>query len=637
MWVVVMGEDNVINKPVLTINRLLIIVMILIVVHFLLPYVTTDSLLRILEVVLHLVIIILFIWILIELNEKNKAQHQLESMYESANSVLWLRDGRTNELIRVSSYVHELLGYSSEELVSSSSLWYKRIHPKDRGQYTIRYWKEMFGKKQNITMKYRMIKKNGEYCWVQDQIYPIYSENGSLIRIGGIVTDITKEEQAAEKIRYLYLNDPISGFANYEGLKYTLSERLKQGNPFGFYILKVNRLNFIRKHIDQQISEEVVRILAARFKPLISSNLYIAKISDSRFAIIDRKLRTNEQTIKMVRFAIKTIEETVKLDQYEFFLTATVGITHFQGVGETEKDLQKNAQFALEFAREHHQPFAFFHKSMKTQPNEAIRIEADLRKSIDRNQLLLYYQPKLNIKTGDLVGVEALVRWNHPSGRMISPGEFIPIAERTGLILSIGEWVIEQACIQMRKWLDEGVVVPTVSVNLSVSQLFQHNLIEKIECYLRENHLQPHQLELEITETMAMEKGSVHQILMRIKKLGVSLSIDDFGTGYSSLNQLRDLPIDIVKVDGSFVNEITTNEKANALLASVIRMTKLLKLKVVVEGVETEEQLNKLYESDCEVVQGFIISKPISAEDLMKQKDQLKANITRLSKLNERV
>ncbi len=550
-----MGEDNVFNKSFLTINQLLVIVMSLIVVHFLLPYAATEPLLLILQGVLYIVVIVLIIWLLIELKEKNKALNQLESMYESANSVLWLRDARTNELLRVSSYVRELLGYSNDELVRASSLWYERIHPEDRKDYTLCHWKEMFDKEQNIIIKYRILKKNGEQCWVQDQIYPIYSESGSLIRIGGIVTDITKEEQASEKIRYLHLNDPISGFANYEGLKYTLSERLKHGEPFGFYILKVNRLNFIRKHIDQQISEEVVRILANRFKPLLSPNLYIAKISDSRFAIIDRKIRPNEQTIKMIRFAIKTIEETVKYDQYEFFLTATVGITHFQGAGETEKDLQKNAMHALEFAREHHQPFAFFHNSMKTRPNEAIRIEADLRKSIDLNQLLLYYQPKLNIKTGDLVGVEALVRWKHPSGRMISPGEFIPIAERTGIILAIGEWVIEQACLQMRKWIDEGIGIPTVSVNLSVSQLFQHNLIDKIKHYLREYQLQPHQLELEITETMAMEKGSVHQILMRLKKLGVSLSIDDFGTGYSSLNQLRDLPIDIVKVDGSFVKE----------------------------------------------------------------------------------
>ncbi|MCK0472484.1 bifunctional diguanylate cyclase/phosphodiesterase [Halalkalibacter sp. APA_J-10(15)] len=620
-----------IRKPLLTINQLLIVLICLLGLQFSVPYVVDESLLGVVKFSIYIMLILLLVRIFIGLKEKNKAQHQIESMYESAHSVLWLRDSRTNELLRVSSYVSEIFGYTSEELVASPTLWYERIHPNDRKRYSPSYWQKKIERDGNVTIKYRIIQKNGKERWVQDQIYPIYSENGSLMNIGGIVTDITKEEQAAEEVRFLYFNDPVSEFANYESLKYTLFERIKYGEPFGFYILKVNRLNFIRKHIDQEIAEEVIRLLAKRFKSLLSPNLYIARISDSRFAIIDRKVRPNEQTIKMIRFAIKTIEQSIKVDQYEFFLTATVGVTHFHGVGETVKDLQKNAQHALEHARENHQPFAFFHKSMNTRPNEAMRIEADLRKSIDQEELLLYYQPKLNIQTGDLVGVEALVRWNHPSGRMISPGEFIPIAERTGLILLIGEWVIEQACIQMRKWTEEGIHVPSISVNLSVSQLFQHNLIEKIEQFLKGNDLEPNRLELEITETMAMDKGSVQQILMRIKKLGVSISIDDFGTGYSSLNQLRDLPIDIVKVDGSFVSDITTNEKANALLSSVIKMTKLLKLKVVVEGVETEEQLNKLYENECEVVQGFVVSKPISAEEIVAQKEQLKCKLKRLN------
>lgn len=567
------------------------------------------------------------------IRERTEAQNQIESMYGAVHSVVWLQETKTKKMIRVSDYVYDLFGYTKEEMLQQSALWKSIIHPDDKGRLTIDNCEQTFIAKDNITRKYRIIRRDGEVRWVQDQIYPIFSEDGELTNIGGVITDITKQEQAAEQARYLYFNDPISKFANYEGLKDTLSHKVKVGQPFAFYIVKVNRLNFIRKHIGQPIAEEVVKILADRIRPILSDQMNVAKISDSRFAVIDEQLRTSKQMSKLLKRFILLVEKPIHVEQYEFFLTATIGITHFYNEGESHTDLQQNAQYALEHARENHEPLAFYEHSMKTEQGKQVQIESDLRKAIDNQELLLHYQPKMNLRTGKLVGVEALIRWAHPNGSMIYPPGFIQLAESTGLILPIGEWVIQEACLQLRKWLDAGINIPSVSINLSVSQLFQQNLAEKIELSLRLNNLPAESLEIEITETMAMDKGNIIKSVTRLKEIGLKISIDDFGTGFSSLHQINNLPIDIVKVDRSFVNEITFDEKAEALISSIIKMTQHLKLETVVEGVETEEQLELLYNNGCEIIQGYLISKPLPPDELTSQITFLQ---TRLQEMTNR-
>lgn len=553
------------------------------------------------------------------LRERDEFQNQIESLYEEVDAIIWLKDAKTNEMLQISNYVYNLYGYTVEEIIEQPNLWYDVIHPKDRVKGRFEEWQDWIKAKETLTVKYRIIHKDQSVKWVREQVYPIYSPNGELVRLGGMITDITNEEEANKQVRYLVFHDSVTDFANYEGLKYTLAEKVRanQTPAFSLYMIKVSRLNFIREHVGQLLADQVTKLLAERLSSSLFPETYVARVSDSRFAVIDEVNRTKQETVTMFKRLIKRLEEPVHIDQYEFFLTISIGIVKYPEDGRKLGELEKNAHFALDYAKKHRLNYVFFREQMVTKTNEMLRLEADLRKAIERKELLVYYQPKVNVTTNAIVGVEALLRWKHSSGKFIPPNEFIPLAERTGLILSIGDWIIEQACRQMREWIDQEANIPSVSINLSMLQLFQYNLVEKIKRELSENKLDPHSLELEITETMVIDQTSTTLILEELKKIGVRLSIDDFGTGYSSLDQLRKMPIDTIKIDRSFVRDIMTDKRAEAMISTLINMSKLLELDVVVEGVETAEQVKLLREHGCDIIQGFYFSAAIPAHQMI--------------------
>ena len=260
--------------------------------------------------------------------------------------------------------------------------------------------------------------------------------------------------------------------------------------------------------------------------------------------------------------------------------------------------------------------YVFYHSAMAKQLVEHLMLEHDLHHSVQNGELFLDYQPQVDLQTGQIYSVEALVRWNHPKKGWISPGTFIPIAEETGLIVPIGEWILETACKQIKKWHDEGISNISVAVNLSIRQFFQQNLVEMVEDILKRTNLSPHYLELEITESMTMDTSHTIQVLKELKKLGVKIAVDDFGTGYSSMSYLKDFPIDRLKIDRSFINNVQTNQHDGALTSMIISMAKHLQLQVVAEGVEEVDQLAFLTERHCDSIQGYLFSKPVSPDEI---------------------
>ncbi len=575
--------------------------------------------------------------------ERDDVQNQLESLYEAVDAIIWLKDVKTQNVIQVSNYVEKLYGYTVEEMKENPNLWYEVIHPDDQTKGSFEEWKNWLTVEDHVTVKYRIIHKDGSVKWVRDQVYPIYSPTGELVRVGGMITDITNEEEANKQVRYLVFHDPITQFANYEGLKYTILDKVRNRTPyFSLYMIKISRLNFIREHVGHPLADRVTKQLAERLRIYFGSKIYVARVSDSRFAIINEIGQTKQEAIMMLNKLIKKLEEPIHIEQYEFFLSITIGIAEYPINGEGLAELEKNAHYALEYAKRHRLSYGFFREQMVTKTNDLLRLEADLRKAIERQELLIYYQPKVDVKTGVLIGVEALLRWKHSSGKFISPNEFIPLAERTGLILTIGDWVIEKASLQMREWIDSDANIPSISINLSMMQLFQHNLVGKIKNELRKNKLDPKRLELEITESMVMDQTNTKLVLNQLKKIGVRLSIDDFGTGYSSLDQLRKMPIDIIKIDRSFVHDITCDKKAEAMISTLIKMSKLLELDVVVEGVETAEQVKLLRLNGCDVIQGFYFSAAIPANQIVIKREEMKQKVKKLNEsydknlLNER-
>ncbi|WP_331281020.1 bifunctional diguanylate cyclase/phosphodiesterase [Brevibacillus thermoruber] len=311
------------------------------------------------------------------------------------------------------------------------------------------------------------------------------------------------------------------------------------------------------------------------------------------------------------------LEEPLEVNGRQHNLSCSMGIAVFPSDGREADELLKRADMALYFVKERgRNGFEFFHPSIEEKSLERILLENELRKAMEHEHFHIDYQPKYALPTGKLVGAEALVRWNHPELGRIPPNKFIPIAEETGLIVPIGEWILRRACKQNRAWQAQGYPPFRVSVNLSVRQFYQPDLVEKIRGILEDTGLDPQWLELEITESIFADMDNAVPILQNIRDLGVHISIDDFGTGYSSFSYVKHLPVDTLKIDASFIRDVHTNKESQAIVRAILTIAQTLHLNVIAEGVEREEQLAFLHEEGCNEGQGYLFSKPIPRQDI---------------------
>ena len=314
-----------------------------------------------------------------------------------------------------------------------------------------------------------------------------------------------------------------------------------------------------------------------------------------------------------VRRMLQAVAEAHSIDQHDLHVTSCVGVSVYPNDGLDAETLIKNADTAMYQAKENGpQTYQFFKSAMNVRAVERQGIEESLRRALERKEFALHYQPKINLRTGETAGAEALIRWTHPTRGRVSPAQFIPVAEDCGLILPIGNWVLREACQQARAWLDAGLPLGTMAVNISAMQLRDKNFLEGVFAILKDTGLDPRSLELELTESILMKHAeSTASILKSLRSSGVQLAVDDFGTGYSSLSYLRKFPIDALKIDQSFVRQITTIPDETIIVEAVISMGRSLKLRVVAEGVETQEQLAFLQAHQCDEAQGYYFSRPL--------------------------
>ncbi|HXY62741.1 MAG TPA: bifunctional diguanylate cyclase/phosphodiesterase, partial [Nitrospirota bacterium] len=351
------------------------------------------------------------------------------------------------------------------------------------------------------------------------------------------------------------------------------------------------------------------------------SEIVVARLGGDEFIVLLHEIAHAQDASRVARRIIQGLARPFTLAGHEVFITASIGIAVYPLDGHDADSLLKNADVAMYHAKNQgRNNYQFYTKAMNATALQRLDLENDLRKALDRGEFLLYYQPTVDIKTRTINGAEALIRWNHPNKGMIFPGEFIPLAEETGLIVPIGEWVLRAACIQNKAWQDAGNKKFCVAVNLSGRQFDEEGLIGIVSNALRDSGLAPQYLVLEITESTIMknpEKAAT--TLQKLKGMGIGLSIDDFGTGYSSLGNLRKFPLDTLKIDRSFVMNIPANNDDAAITTAIIAMAHSLKLDVIAEGVESEDQHSFLHEQECDAVQGNLFSQPVPAEEFIKR------------------
>jgi diguanylate cyclase (GGDEF)-like protein len=406
-----------------------------------------------------------------------------------------------------------------------------------------------------------------------------------------------------------------------EMLNKSLKQARRHKKTLALLFIDLDRFKNINDALGHPIGDLVLKEIANRFSTVLRSGDILARLGGDEFILLLNDIDHPKFASPVAEKLLQLCARPIKVGVYEFFLTTSIGICIFPGDGESLEDLLKNADMAMYKAkRSGGGVFQYYTKEMDIQAHEHIKLEASLRKAIKQNEFVLYYQPKLNLSDGSMMGVEALIRWESPEVGMVSPAKFIPLAEETGLIMQIGEWALRQACKTNKSWQDQGYKPISMAVNLSPKQFRHQNIAELVKTVLSETKLAPEYLELEITETAVMDnvEAAIHR-LNDIQQMGVKITIDDFGTGYTSISYLKQFPVSVLKIDQSFIKGVPDNQNDAAITTAVIALAHSLNMKVVAEGVETPEQLQYLADHDCDMVQGYYLSRPLPEPKILLQ------------------
>nr|WP_298136533.1 EAL domain-containing protein [uncultured Pseudomonas sp.] len=545
-------------------------------------------------------------------------QRQLAAtVFEAASEGIVILDP-DYRLLSVNQAFSQVTGYRQDELVGRNVM--SLIGSRDtRRQYQmIRLELENTGNWRGELIETR---KNGELYPQWLQLNVVRDSRGNVSHIVGFFADLSARREAEERLRYLSHYDELTGLANRTLFKERLheaSQRARQsGRSIALLHIDLDRFKLLNDSLGHETADQLLRQMSRRLTQAVSEADTIARLSSDEFAIILDSYGSLSSLARLASRLLTKLRMPMTAGGEELVISASLGISLLPDNAREISALISQANMAMQHAKHlGGNTFQFFTDNLQACTLERLQLETQLRKAIDSDQLEVFYQPKLRLSDGSLNGAEALVRWRHPEMGLVPPNDFIGLAEETGLIAPIGEIVLRQACQQAREWQQQGLAEIRVSVNLSVHQLRQGNLVSLVRQILVETGLAPQFLELELTESQLLDNvESVISTFQQLRNLGVQLAIDDFGTGYSSLSYLKRFPVDCVKIDQTFIRDLSPGSEDAAITRAIIAMAHSLELKVVAEGVETREQLDFLKTQRCDEVQGFLISKPVPAQN----------------------
>jgi diguanylate cyclase (GGDEF)-like protein/PAS domain S-box-containing protein len=476
-----------------------------------------------------------------------------------------------------------------------------------------------------------LIAKNGKEFAIEDSAAPIRDTDGTLLGVVLVFHDVSDAKQMAQKMTYQAEHDFLTDLPN----RLLLSDRITQAlsaasrrkSKVALMFFDIDHFKKINDTLGHEVGDQLLKQLSKSLQSCLRSSDTISRQGGDEFIILLPEIADDYAPAEIAEKLLAVTKSPFIVDSHELHVSASIGIAVYPDDGVTADILTRNADAAMYHAKNMgRNNYQFFTHEMSDRVAKQVALENSLQKALDHHEFVLYYQPKVSVKTGKIVSAEVLIRWQHPEWGMISPDRFIPVAEDTGLIRPIGHWVLREACGQNRLWQESGLRAIPIAVNLSVTELCQPTFLQDISGILLQSGMEPHYLELEVTESVAIQ-GQTESInsLHRLKDMGVKLSIDDFGTGYSSLSYIKRLPINTIKIDKSFIRDINTDPNDAAIITAIISMSHSLNLLVIAEGVETRAQLDFLRGRDCDEIQGFLFSQPVPAEEfaVMLAQDKL--------------
>ena len=469
-----------------------------------------------------------------------------------------------------------------------------------------------------------LVRRDGSESAIEDSTAPIHDRSGSVT--GGVVVfhDVSMSRAIVGKMKHLAQHDVLTDLPNRMLLKDRISQAIASANrnsaQVAVVFLDLDQFKHINDSLGHAIGDKLLQSVAARLISCVRNTDTVSRQGGDEFVVLLSEIKHATDAGIMARKILAALTACHAIDQHNLHVSASIGVSTYPEDGADAELLMKNADTAMYQAKEKgRNNYQFFKKEMNLRAVSRQSLEGGLRDALEFGQFVLYYQPKINLSTGAISGLEALLRWKHPTLGLVPPLELLPVAEDCGLILPIGRWVLREACRQVREWVDAGLVVAPVAVNVSSLEFRSDGFLDNLRAILRDTSLDPHYLELELTESVLMQHAeSTLSVLSALKAIGVRLAVDDFGTGYSSLSYLKRFPMDSLKIDQSFVRDIASSTDDVPIVRAVITMAKSLRQRVVGEGVETEEQMAFLHANGCDEAQGYYFSMPLAAENFVK-------------------
>ena len=543
----------------------------------------------------------------------SKATHDAMLDWDLINDQLW----------RSENYA-EVFGHGEGEAGLNMASWFEHIHPDDR----VRVQEQLIGTIKSTSDQwsdeFRLMRNDQTIMHVFARGHVTRGEDGTARRMNAVLQDITERKEQEERTRFLADHDELTELPNRSLFRQALNKALQRaersGRMLSILFFDLDRFKNINDSLGHDAGDEVLRAVAERLSACVRKIDMVARFGGDEFAVLTEGLTAEDQASTVARKILEALSKPMILAGRQYRPAASIGISTYPTDGRDAQSLLKNADIAMYRAKEEGRGrFQFYSEQLNTHSVQRLEFESNLSNALNNHEFVLYYQPKIDLASGRITGLEALIRWISPQLGFVSPGDFISIAEETGLIVPIGRWVAQTACVQNRAWQKGGLPQLRIAINISARQMADKGLVEFMSDTVRKTGLTAESLELEITESAVMSNQEhAEKVLNELKAMGFHLTMDDFGTGYSSLAYLKRFPFDSVKIDQSFVRGIPQSKDDEAIVEAIIAMAHSLRLEVVAEGVETKEQYDFLRRLGCDQIQGFYFSKPIPSNEIVK-------------------
>ncbi len=560
------------------------------------------------------------------LNAISSAEEELklrDRAIESSGSAICITDNLApdNPIVYVNPAFERITGYSSAEVIGRNP---RLLQGTDLAQPELLTIRAALHEQRPCHAVLRNYRKDGSMYWNELSISPVRSDAGAVSHYIGVHSDITGAKTHQDELARQANHDSLTGLPNRNLLRDRIEHACARTQRYGDFaavaFLDLDNFKLVNDSLGHSVGDQLLRAVASRLEASLRAMDTVARLGGDEFVLVLSDHKSAQSVSGELQRIVESFAQPFTMDNQDVFVTASIGVALYPQDAKDAEALMKSAELAMYRAKESgRNSYQLFTTELQTKVTERMALEGMLRRALERGELSLHYQPQVDLHSNRIFGCEALIRWNQADLGMIGPAKFIPLAEDTGLIVQIGEWVLRTACRQTKSWQDAGLPAITVAVNISARQFREKNLLQSVAKILADTGLDPARLELEVTESVIMHDAqNVIAELQAFRDMGIKLSVDDFGTGYSSLSYLKRFPVDRLKIDQSFVRDVTSDADDAAIAQAVITLGHTLDLRVIAEGVETAEQLAFLRRNHCDEMQGYLFGRPMPADEFTK-------------------